>query len=234
MRPTGASTGWASLTSRKMVVRSLRSPEPVTCRVKTVSRAGAQHGPSVVDDLCWQFRPAEPPGDAVCADHRMAGNAAGAGDQDGRGTVIEVAQRAAEHRVACPHPRSVDVQAGPAGQTDVAGSVGPDVQPLEPIPSGRRPGHLPQPRVRQLREPLPYQLLPPGLAPRGPPGVIPAATAGATYLRIVLRSTPSEPDTSFSDLPACQCTSISVTSTAGELQDRRHSGDSNLGGLPGS
>src|SRR5579859_6439223 len=46
----------------------------------------------------------------------------------------------------------------------------------------------------------------------GPPGTIPAATAGATYLRIVLRSTPSEPDISFSDLPACQCTSISVTS----------------------
>ena len=46
----------------------------------------------------------------------------------------------------------------------------------------------------------------------GPPGVIPAAIAGATYLRIVLRSTPSEPDISFSDLPACQCTSISVTS----------------------
>src|SRR5271170_6068593 len=44
------------------------------------------------------------------------------------------------------------------------------------------------------------------------PGVMPAATAGATYLRIVLRSTPSEPDISFSDLPACQCTSISVTS----------------------
>src|SRR5690348_16154238 len=46
----------------------------------------------------------------------------------------------------------------------------------------------------------------------GPPGTMPAATAGATYLRIVLRSTPSEPDISFSDLPACQCTSISVTS----------------------
>jgi hypothetical protein len=46
----------------------------------------------------------------------------------------------------------------------------------------------------------------------GPPGTIPASTAGATYLRIVLRSTPSEPDISFSDLPACQCTSISVTS----------------------
>src|SRR5271170_5306020 len=44
------------------------------------------------------------------------------------------------------------------------------------------------------------------------PGTMPAATAGATYLRIVLRSTPSEPDISFSDLPACQCTSISVTS----------------------
>jgi hypothetical protein len=41
---------------------------------------------------------------------------------------------------------------------------------------------------------------------------MPAASAGAMYLRIVLRSTPSEPDSSLSDLPACQCTSISVTS----------------------
>ena len=41
---------------------------------------------------------------------------------------------------------------------------------------------------------------------------MPAAAAGATYLRIVLRSTPRLCDISFSDLPACQCTSISVTS----------------------
>ena len=34
------------------------------------------------------------------------------------------------------------------------------------VPADRRPGHLPQPRVSQLREPLPYQLLPLGLAPR--------------------------------------------------------------------
>src|SRR5690242_6963047 len=39
MRSPGARVGWAALTSRKMVVRSLRSPEPVTCQVKTVSRA---------------------------------------------------------------------------------------------------------------------------------------------------------------------------------------------------
>src|ERR1700744_6495410 len=41
---------------------------------------------------------------------------------------------------------------------------------------------------------------------------MPPATAGAMYLRIVLRSTPRLCDISFSDLPACQCTSISVTS----------------------
>ena len=39
MRPPGARIGWASLTLRKMVVRSLRAPEPATCQVKTVSRA---------------------------------------------------------------------------------------------------------------------------------------------------------------------------------------------------
>ena len=34
------------------------------------------------------------------------------------------------------------------------------------VPADRRPGHLPQPRVSQLREPLPYQLSPLALAPR--------------------------------------------------------------------
>src|SRR5271169_409688 len=77
--------------------------------------AGAQHGPGVVYDLCWQFRPAEASGDAVRADHGVAGYAAGADGQYGRGAVAEVAQRAAEHRVACPHSRGVDVQADPTG-----------------------------------------------------------------------------------------------------------------------
>jgi hypothetical protein len=76
----------------------------------------------------------------------------------------------------------------------------------------RRPGHLPQPRVSQLRDPLTDQVLPLALALRRPARADPAATAGATYVRIVLRSTPRLCDISFSDLPACQCTSISVTS----------------------
>jgi hypothetical protein len=78
--------------------------------------AGAQHGPGVLDGLCWQFRPAEPPGEAVRADHGVARHAAGADGQHGRGAAVEVTQRAAEHRVACSHPGGVDVQAGPAGQ----------------------------------------------------------------------------------------------------------------------
>src|SRR6516164_2774413 len=77
--------------------------------------AGAQHGPGVVDDLCWQFWPAEPPGDAVCADHGVAGYAAGPDGQHGRGAAVEVAQRAAEHRVACSYPGGVDVQADRTG-----------------------------------------------------------------------------------------------------------------------
>ena len=46
----------------------------------------------------------------------------------------------------------------------------------------------------------------------GPPGVMPAASAGAMYLRSVLRSTPRLSAISFFDRPACQCISISVTS----------------------
>jgi hypothetical protein len=37
-----------------------------------------------------------------------------------------------------------------------------------------------------------------------PPGAIPAATAGAMYFRIVLRSTSNESDTSLIDRPAYQ------------------------------
>ena len=39
MRSPGARVGWASLTLREMVVRSLRAPELATCQVKTVLRA---------------------------------------------------------------------------------------------------------------------------------------------------------------------------------------------------
>src|SRR5919197_4046013 len=45
------------------------------------------------------------------------------------------------------------------------------------------------------------------------PGTIPAATAGATYLRTVLRSTPRLRATSLMERPACQWTRISVMST---------------------
>ena len=41
---------------------------------------------------------------------------------------------------------------------------------------------------------------------------MPAATAGAMYLRSVLRSTPKLAASSFFDRPACQCIKISVTS----------------------
>jgi len=77
----------------------------------------------------------------------------------------------------------------------------------------RRPGHLPQPRVRQLREP------PAGIRPvqsasdsAGPPGTSPATSAGATYLRVVLRSTPTLAETLFFDRPGCQWTRISTMS----------------------
>ena len=46
----------------------------------------------------------------------------------------------------------------------------------------------------------------------GPPGVMPAASAGAMYFRSVLRSTPRLAAISFFDRPACQCIKISVTS----------------------
>src|SRR5271156_1834841 len=46
----------------------------------------------------------------------------------------------------------------------------------------------------------------------GPPGTSPAASAGATYLRTVFGSTPSEPLSSTIFFPACQCSRISATS----------------------
>ena len=45
-----------------------------------------------------------------------------------------------------------------------------------------------------------------------PPGLIPAAIAGAVYLRTVLRSTPKLSAISACERPACQRTKISVTS----------------------
>ena len=46
----------------------------------------------------------------------------------------------------------------------------------------------------------------------GPPGTMPPASAGAMYLRSVLRSTPKLAAIWFFDRPACQCIKISVTS----------------------
>src|SRR5215212_9615848 len=46
----------------------------------------------------------------------------------------------------------------------------------------------------------------------GPPGASPAATAGAVYLRSVLRSTPRLVASSFCDRPAYQWVKISTTS----------------------
>jgi len=45
-----------------------------------------------------------------------------------------------------------------------------------------------------------------------PPGLLPAASAGAMYFRSGLRSTPRLCAISFFDRPACQCIKISATS----------------------
>jgi hypothetical protein len=47
---------------------------------------------------------------------------------------------------------------------------------------------------------------------RGPPGETPAASAGATYLRTVLGSTPKLAATTTFGRPACQCCNTSITS----------------------
>jgi len=78
--------------------------------------------PGVLDDLCWQFRPAEPPGDAVRADHGVPGHAADAGGQHGRGAAAEVTQHAAEHRVARRYPGDVSAADGAIiGTTKIVG-----------------------------------------------------------------------------------------------------------------
>src|SRR3954454_9384403 len=51
----------------------------------------------------------------------------------------------------------------------------------------------------------------------GPPGAIPAATAGAVYLRNVLRSTPRLVASSFCDRPAYQWVKISITSITSKV-----------------
>jgi hypothetical protein len=51
----------------------------------------------------------------------------------------------------------------------------------------------------------------------GPPGWMPAASAGARYLGIVLRSTPRLAATSLIQRPACQWIRISVTSTTSNV-----------------
>ena len=76
------------------------------------------------------------------------------------------------------------------------------------------PGHLPHAGAGDLREPAAGPA--PATAPRltgGPPGAIPAASAGATYRRTVLASTPRLRATSTFGRPAYQCCRISVTST---------------------
>ena len=50
-----------------------------------------------------------------------------------------------------------------------------------------------------------------------PPGAIPAATAGAVYLRRVLRSTPRLVASSFCDRPAYQWVKISITSITSKV-----------------
>src|SRR4051794_30479404 len=51
----------------------------------------------------------------------------------------------------------------------------------------------------------------------GPPGAMPAATAGAVYLRRVLRSTPRLVASSFCDRPAYQWVKISITSITSKV-----------------
>jgi len=63
------------------------------------------------------------------------------------------------------------------------------------------PGNQPVARVRQSASAI-----------GGPPGSIPAARAGAVYLRSVLRSTPKLAASSFCDRPAYQWIKISTIS----------------------
>ncbi len=89
-------------------------------------------------------------------------------------------------------------------------------QPRDPVMINRDlpPGHLPDARPGQLREPVPGQRPPLLLSlTGGPPGAIPAASAGATYWRTVFASTPRLRATSTFGRPAYQCCKISVTST---------------------
>lgn len=76
-----------------------------------------------------------------------------------------------------------------------------------------RPGRLPQPGIHQIREPGQNGSAHSASLRAGPPGTIPAAKAGDTYFSTVLRSTPRLVAISLCDLPACQWTKISVTST---------------------
>jgi hypothetical protein len=93
------------------------------------------------------------------------------------------------------------------------GRLGAGHQPRHPAVDGMAARPL-QPRVRQQPVPGPAAVLQMA-GRRGPAarsdGVAPVVKTG-TYFRSVLRSTPRLCDISFSDLPACQCTSISATS----------------------
>jgi hypothetical protein len=82
----------------------------------------------------------------------------------------------------------------------------------------RRPGHLPQPGISQLREPLAHQLRP--TAPRSPAArpASPGRLRGGDVLRaIVLRSTPRLCAISLLFRPACQWTRISMMSTTSKV-----------------
>jgi Recombinase zinc beta ribbon domain len=58
-----------------------------------------------------------------------------------------------------------------------------------PVHRDRRPGHLPQRHIRQLREPSRTSSPHRSSLTGGPPGTIPAPIAGVTYFLTVLRST---------------------------------------------
>jgi hypothetical protein len=74
------------------------------------------------------------------------------------------------------------------------------------------PGHLPQPRVSELREPLPDQPSPLLLALGGAARSDPGRYCRGHVLADRLAVHPRLCDIPFSDLPTCRCNRISVTS----------------------
>ena len=80
------------------------------------------------------------------------------------------------------------------------------------VTGDRRPRHLPQPGIGQLREPAPHQLMPLLLALRRAArgNTRPDRRGNVLPERLAVHIQAAA--ISLSDLPACQCTSISVTS----------------------